>query len=283
MSSSSCDWAVSRGGWTAEGRDGYLVREDPADVLALLPRVHEHVQVRPHPQPRHVRALPAERGHQRVLAVLVGEVVVGAVDGVAGVDLRLGQPEHLFARQRLGAVRGDDHMAEYLLARRDDHAQLLVRIEIPHHLLPEPHLDADLLGVVADDLVHLAPVPGEQSVVVFGLQEEGFGEEQRAVVLVVVERVRVVEAEFEQFADDFAVGPPLEVHAAVGREVQDVAVVAARGVRLDQDRVHAPETAFDGRREAGESGTDDDDTQITEILGSHVHEENNDEQYGGVY
>ena len=55
--------------------------------------------------------------------MLVGEVVVGAVDGVAGVDLRLGEPEHLFARQRLGTVRGDDHIAEYLLARRDDHPE----------------------------------------------------------------------------------------------------------------------------------------------------------------
>lgn len=257
-------WSRQRAGSEAQWLRGgsYSVREDPAQVSPLPPRVHEHVQVRAHPQPGHVGALPAEGRQQRVGAVGVGEAVVGAVDGIARVDLGLGQAEHLLARQALGAVGGDDDVAEDLDARRGGDAALVLVVEVARDLLAEAHLDADLGGVVAHDLVHLAAVAGEHAVVVVLLEEEGLGEEEGAVVLEVVERVRVVEADLEQPAHDSAVGPPLHVQPAVGREVEDVAVVAAGGVRFDEDRVHAPEPAFDGRRQACKAGTDDDDAEV---------------------
>ncbi len=243
------------------------MRQHPADILPLVPGVHEHVQILGHPKLGHIRRRIAKVGKQRVLPVLVREGEVGAEDGVAAVDLGVGQPEDLLAGDGPRTVGGHHHIGDVGLAAERDDARFedalgAADVVVLDHAVAKRKLDADLLGVVEYDLVQLPAVAGVLPPEVVRLQDPVLLPDDSPVGLAGLEPVTLVDAQPHEVPADPAILPALDDAAPVGEEVDDVAVRLACRVCFDDGHVHAAFAALDGRRQSAETGPDDQDVEF---------------------
>lgn len=85
---------------------------------------------------------------------------------VAGVDLVVCEPQDLLSGQRLRPVCTKNHVAHDLQAAFADNADLPVDtfyafVDIVHDLLPKPQDNAEIRGIIGDELVDLTPMPSK--------------------------------------------------------------------------------------------------------------------------
>lgn len=184
------------------------------------------------------------------------------VNGVAAIDLGFREPKDLSTSKGLGSVRGNDDIRDVPFTVFGQNSQFLVVVNVLGHLFAEAHVDSNPGGVIAHNLVHLSAMATKKTIVVFFLQEKRLFQDLGAVILEVLKLIGVVEANSHKLFRDVSVIPALKVQASVGGEIQDVAVVSTGRVAFQKSDSHTTVAAFNGGRETGETGADDDDMQF---------------------
>lgn len=241
----------------------YLVRHDPGDVPSLIPRVCQHVNVRPDPELDGVLV-----GVCVVLQQWVGPDVVvdneeGPVDGIPAVGSGVGQPQNLLPGERFGPIAGHDAVGLESLAALQHDAGTVGVLGVLDHAVAKDEFDADLLAVLDDDVPHGASMPGELVSGMLGLVEPGVFVKRLARPLLHLELFGVADADvLHELVGHFAVVPAADDAPGVGEKVDNVAVLVGVQVLFHQGGLHAADTALNRRCHAGEASANDEHRRL---------------------
>lgn len=179
----------------------------------------------------------------------------GSIDSIAAVDGLVLAAQHLLPAETLDAVRGDDDVADDLLAALEDGARLVLVV------VDDPAAQADLRpaadGLVEEDGVQVAAVADDARVAVhrLGLALGRVAREDGRVP-VVHDRLRGVAGDGVEAVED---APPPEQPRDVGAEADAVADGEQLRRLLEDRDGHALLAAGDGGGQAAEACADDED------------------------